>query len=296
MHIIDKSRVDCVLSETAQLGECPVWHAEESCLYWTDIDGKTFNKFDPSSGQNTAIEVAERFGSFALREKGGFVVATENGFKLFDAKSNSLTAIDDPEGNKPNNRFNDGRCDRAGRFWAGTMVEKGEQVPDGGLYRLGADQSCHKMVEDIILANSLAWSPDNNTMYFSDTRAPMVWAYDFDLASGDISNQRNFIEFGEGDGVPDGAAVDSEGCFWLAQPRAWRICRYTPTGELDTLIHLPVSKPTMCAFGGPDLKTLYITSISTGLTAEELAPQPLAGGLFAIELDTQGLAEPKYAG
>ncbi len=290
------SKVQCVQPKCAELGESPVWSEEESCLYWVDIEGRSFNRFDPSTSQNIAIETAERFGSFALREQGGFVVATENGFKLYDAQANSLTPLNDPEAGKPNNRFNDGRCDRAGRFWAGTMVEKGAQIPDAALYCLDAQQNCGKKHAGFILANGLAWSPDNKTMYFADTRHPLVWAFDFDLDSGTISNQRVFIEFGEKDGVPDGAAVDTEGCYWLTQPRAWQVCRYTPAGKLDTVIELPVAKPTMCAFGGATFNTLYITTNSLGFSEKERADQPLAGALFAIELTAQGLSEPKYKG
>jgi L-arabinonolactonase len=295
VQVIPKSDVDCVYRHRALLGESPVWSVDENCLYWVDIEGRTFNRFDPSSSENLVIDTPERFGCFALRENGGFVAATEAGFKLYDAETNSLTPLTDPEAAKPNNRFNDGRCDRAGRFWAGTMVESGAQVPDAGLYCLDRDHTAIQKHSGFILANGLAWSPDNKTMYFADTRKPAVWAFDFDIANGDISNQRMFIEFGEKDGVPDGAAIDNDGGYWLTQPRAARVCRYTPAGAIDTIIELPVSKPTMCAFGGPNLNTLYITTNSFGFNAANMAAEPLAGSLFAIELNAQGLPEPKFA-
>jgi sugar lactone lactonase YvrE len=176
------------------------------------------------------------------------------------------------------------------------MVEKGNQTPDAGLYCIDGNLTYMKKHEEIILANGLAWSPDNRTLYLADTRHPVVWAFDFDIDSGDISNQRIFIEFGINDGVPDGATVDTDGCYWLAQPRSSQICRYTPEGRIDTIIELPVSKPTMCAFGGPSLNTLYITTNSLGFSKKELENQPLAGSLLGLEIKAQGLPEPKFIG
>jgi sugar lactone lactonase YvrE len=296
MKIISKSEIECVHNERAQLGESPVWSEAHNCLYWIDIEGYTFNSFDPNKGYNHSKDTAIRFGSFALREDDSFVVATEFGFQLYHFHKNSLTPLTNPESNKPNNRFNDGRCDRAGRFWAGTMVEKGPPINDASLYSLNKNLNCKKKYTGFGLANGLAWSPDNKIMYFADTRLPVVWAFDFNLASGDIFNKRVFIEFGNEDGVPDGATIDVDGCYWLTQPRAAKICRYTPRGKVDTVIRLPVTKPTMCAFGGPSLKTLYVTTSSFGLSEAEMAIQPLAGSLLAIELQTQGIPEPRFIG
>ena len=296
MQIISKSKVQCIYRNRALLAESPVWSENEECLYWVDIEGRTFNRFDPNKSKNIAINTGIRVSALALRRTGGFIVATETGFQLYNSTENSFTPIGDPENNKPNNRFNDGRCDRAGRFWAGTMVEKGNQTPDAGLYCIDGDLTYMKKHEEIILANGLAWSPDNRTLYLADTRHPVVWAFDFDIDSGEISNQRIFIEFGITDGVPDGATVDTDGCYWLAQPRSSQICRYTPEGRIDTVIELPVSKPTMCAFGGPSLNTLYITTNSLGFSEKELENQPLAGSLLGLEVKAQGLPEPKFIG
>jgi L-arabinonolactonase len=296
MHKISKSEIQCSYRNRALLGESPVWSENENCLYWVDIEGRTFNKFDPLTSKNIATKTQTRISALALRETGGFIVATESGFQFYNLHENRLTQIGDPEDNKPNNRFNDGRCDRAGRFWAGTMVEKGNQEPNAALYSIDSNLKYRKKHENIILANGLAWSPDNQTLYFADTRHPAVWAVDFDLDSGSISNKRIFIEFGINDGVPDGAAIDTDGCYWLAQPRSSKICRYTPDGRVDTVIELPISKPTMCAFGGPSLNTLYITTNSLGFNKKELENQPLAGSLLSLEVNAQGLPEPKFIG
>jgi sugar lactone lactonase YvrE len=296
LRTIPKSKVECVYTHRALLAESPVWSGEENYLYWVDIAGKTFNQFDPSSGENVAIKTEIRVSSFALQESGGFIAATEFGFQRYDYEINQLTPIINPERGKPNNRLNDGRCDRSGRFWAGSMVEKGAQIPDANLYCLDIDSSFKKKHSGITLSNGIAWSPDNKIMYLADTRYPAVWTFDFNMAEGDITNQQLFIEFGPNEGVPDGAAIDTDGCYWLAQPRVGKICRYTPGGAIDTVIELPVSKPTMCAFGGQDLKTLYITSNSFGFTDEDMNAQPLAGSLFALEVTAQGLSESKFAG
>jgi len=296
LHVIPQTKVQCVNHQRALLGESPVWSVDEACLYWVDIESFSFNRFDPSTSKNTAVDTSERISAFAIRKKGGFVVATEHGFQFFNQHQNKLSPITDPEKNKPNNRFNDGRCDRAGRFWSGTMVEKGNSFPDASLYCLDLSNSCQKKYDGLILANGLAWSPDNQTMYLADTRRPIVWAFDFDLDGGNISNQRIFLEFGPEDGVPDGATVDTDGCYWLAKPRVSQICRYTNAGKLDIVIELPVTKPTMCAFGGPNFNTLYITTNSSGFSEAELAIQPLAGCLFAIDVTAQGLPEAKFLG
>ena len=296
MHTIPSSKVECLLESQSRVGECPTWNVEEQCLYWIDIEGILFHRWAPSSGTNESWETPERFGSFGLRKKGGFVVASENGFHFYDHLSGAFTLITDPENSKPNNRFNDGRCDRAGRFWAGSMIDRGENIQDAALYCLDTKGEATLKQDGIILANGLAWSPDNSTLYFADTRAPIVWAYDFDLEGATLSNRRVFIEFSEADGVPDGATVDTDGCYWLTQPRSWTIKRYTPAGKVDTVIELPFERPTMCAFGGPDLKTLYITSLGEFLNEDEKTNRPLEGGLFKVEVEAQGLPEPFFEG
>ena len=285
----------CVLDAQARTGESPVWVPEEQALYWTDIPGKTLNRFDPMSGANRVWPMPEEVGSFALREAGGLIAALRSGFALIDLEGGRVEHLIDPEAHRPENRFNDGRCDRQGRFWAGTMNEP-RDARSGALYRLDPDHRCERMADDVMVANGLAFSPDDRVMYWSDSRALTIWAFDFDAASGAIANRRIFARLEPHQGGPDGAAVDAEGGYWIACYRGARVMRFRPDGTLERKIRLPVSRITMCAFGGPDLRTLYITSARGGMSASELAREPLAGGIFALEVDVAGLPEPRFKG
>jgi len=285
----------CVLDAKARTGESPVWVAEEQALYWTDIPGKTLNRFDPATGENQVWPMPEEVGSFALRESGGLVAALRSGFAFIDLDSGKIEPLVDPEADQPDNRFNDGRCDRQGRFWAGTMNEP-RSARSGALYRLGADRRCARMAGDVMVANGLAFSPDDRLMYWSDSRALTIWVFDFDAASGEIANRRVFARLAPHQGGPDGAAVDAHGCYWIACYRGSRVMRLRPDGTIERKIRLPVSRVTMCAFGGPDLRTLYITTASGGMSAAELEREPQAGGIFALDLDVEGLPEPRFKG
>ena len=285
----------CVLDAKAQTGESPVWVPEEQALYWTDIPGKTLNRFDPATGDNRVWPMPEQVGSFALREGGGLVAALRSGFALIDPERGRVEPLVDPEADRPDNRFNDGRCDRQGRFWAGSMNEP-RAARSGALYRLDPDRRCHRMAGDVMVANGLAFSPDDRLLYWSDSRALTIYAFDFDAASGEIENRRTFARLAPHQGGPDGAAVDAEGGYWSACYRGARVMRFRPDGTIERKIRLPVSRVTMCAFGGPDLRTLYITTARGGLSAAELEREPLAGGIFALEVDVQGLPEPRFKG
>jgi sugar lactone lactonase YvrE len=285
----------CVLDAKAQTGESPVWVAEEQALYWTDIPGKTLNRLDPASGDNRVWPMREEVGCFALREKGGLVAALRSGFAFIDLEGGGVEPIVDPEAHLPDQRFNDGRCDRQGRFWAGTMNEP-RSARSGALYRLDADRRCTRMADDVMVANGLAFSPDDRLLYWSDSRALTIWVFDFDAASGQIANRRVFARLEPHQGGPDGAAVDAEGGYWIACYRGARVMRLDPEGRIERKIRLPTSRITMCAFGGPDLTTLYITTASAGMSAAERAREPLAGGIFALETDVKGLPEPRFAG
>jgi sugar lactone lactonase YvrE len=273
-----------------------VWNEEEKALYWIDIQGKTLNRFEPATGTNRGWELPETIGSFAFREEGDVVAAMRSGFAFIDLKSGQLEYFIDPEADIPHNLFNDGKCDRAGRFWAGTMYEpQPRNQKTASLYRLDPDLSCHKMEEGIGTSNCLAWSPDNRTMYYGDTRRGVVWAYDFDLHSGTIENRRDFLNLGDV-GRPDGAAVDEEGFYWLAVADSSRVFRFDPNGKVEREICLPVTLPTMVAFGGEDLDMLYITSGRIGLNQQQLAREPLAGSIFVVPVDVKGLPEPRFKG
>lgn len=285
----------CVLDNKAICPECPVWVPEEQALYWTDIPGKTLNRLHPATGANTSWPIPEEVGCFALREGDGIVAALRSGFAFIDLDTSEIDRIADPEADKPENRFNDGRCDRMGRFWAGTMHEPRSRR-DGALYRLDPDRSWTRKAADVMVANGLAWSPDNRIMYWSDSRRQIVFAFDFDADTGEPSNQREFLRLTDAQGRPDGAAVDVDGCYWSACFMGGKVIRFTPDGRADRTVELPVRDATMCAFGGPELRTLFITTSREALTPAEAAAQPQAGGIFAAEVGVQGLPEPRFKG
>ena len=205
-------------------GESPVWVAEEKALYFTDIPGKTMNRFEPDAGNHRAWDMPEELCCFALRAQGGFVAGMRSGFAFLDLEAGRVDSIVKPEADKPDNRLNDGRCDRQGRFWAGSMHEP-RSKRDGVLYRLSADQVCTAMAGDVMVANGLAWSPDSKTMYWSDSRNSKIFAFDFDPDTGDLDNRRLFFETTQEQGRPDGAAVDAQGFYWSACYMGGRVLR-----------------------------------------------------------------------
>jgi len=285
----------CVLDIKASLGECPVWDVDEQVLYWVDINAPTLNRFDPASGNNVAWKMPASIGCVALRSEGGFVAALRDGIWLVDRQGRLKRRIAQAPYDTARHRFNDGRADRQGRFWAGTMNEQ-HDASSGALYRLDPDYRLHTMISGVTISNGLAFSPDDRTLYHADTPTRTVNRYDFDPATGDIAHAQPFATFtGETD-RPDGGAVDSEGCYWSAFYRGGKVVRIAPDGALLAEFTLPAMCPTMCAFGGPDLRTLYVTSASQRREADELARLPQSGGIFAMRVDTPGLPEPRFAG
>jgi sugar lactone lactonase YvrE len=276
------------------LGEGPVWDAAEQAIHWVDIKGQLLQRFHPASGDSRVWTLPERIGSFALRERGGFVVALASGF-AFLSEDGAVDWIARPAADRPGIRFNDGKCDSAGRFWAGTMNEAGPE-PTGALYRLDPDLTVTEMETGIGISNALSWSPDHRTLYFADTRAEEVRAYDYDVATGAIANRRVFASTAGRPGSPDGSTVDAEGCLWNAEWDGWCLVRYTPDGRVDRILDLPVQRPTSCAFGGPDLRTLYITTAVWDATPEEIERQPWAGSLLAVDVDVPGLPAARFRG
>lgn len=289
------ANVECVVRGAETLGECTIWCEREQLLWWVDSRGPTLNHFDPSSGAVRRLALPEVIGSFALREAGGMIAALKTGLYRLDPSSGALALVAAPEAHLPENRFNDGRCDRAGRFWAGTMCDA-RRDPTGSLYRLDPGGRCTTMRGDVIVPNSIAWSPDDRIMYFADTYRHRIWIYDFDLAAGAISNERLFVDASGHPGRPDGSCVDAEGCLWNAEYGGWRLVRYTPAGGIDRVIEMPVSNPTCCCFGGRQLDTLYVSSARQRLTPGDLKRQPLAGSVFALRPGVTGLPEARFAG
>lgn len=282
--------LECVLDVKASLGECPVWSVDEQVLYWVDINAPSLNRFDPLSGVNRSWPMPQSIGSFALCASGGFLAALRDGLWLIDREGKPQRKLAPAPYDPAHHRFNDGRADPQGRFWVGSMNEK-RDASTGCLYRLDANLKLTEMFRGIMVSNGLAWSPDSRTMYHCDTPTRTIYAWDFDPPSGAISNRRLFAE----NDWPDGAAVDREGCYWSAVYRSGKVVRFSPRGERIAEYSLPALCPTMCAFGGPDLKTLYVTSARQRRDAEELARLPQSGGIFAMRVEVPGLPEPKFA-
>jgi sugar lactone lactonase YvrE len=280
------------------LGEGPVWDAEAQVLYWVDIYGQTFYRFSPTTGELHTFEVGVQVGVLAPRTAGGLIMATRNGFALWDEHSEALTFLADPEADHPETRFNDGAVDPAGRFWAGTMLEDSEEwdLAPGNLYRLDPDYTLTRMETGIAISNGIGWSPDSKTMYFTDSPRQVIYAYDYDQATGTIENRRPFIQTPGEASVPDGLTVDSEGCIWSARWGGWRIIRYDPQGKPEREIVLPVQYPTSCTFGGAALDELYITSAAVRVSAHKRSQQPLAGDVFRLRPGVSGLKQPRFPG
>jgi L-arabinonolactonase len=287
-----------VLAARAQLGECPIWNASDQRLYWVDIDGEAVHRFDPATGSDETLAVPGRPGSIAFTGTDGrLLVAIEGRLGIVDwgereGEWRDWVEIEAEAGN----RFNDGRCDAAGRFWVGSMfAQSSDRRASGSLYRVEADGTSTRTRTDIGVPNALAFSPDGRTMYWADTHRDVVWAYDYDIDDGVPTRERVFLDFADLPGRPDGACVDEDGGYWIACVYGSAVLRATPDGAVDRLISVPVAKPTMPAFGGPDRSTLYITTIGGG-GSHALDPSPEAGGLFAIETDRRGLPEWPFAG
>jgi L-arabinonolactonase len=284
--------IACILDARAELGEGTHWDPEAQVLWWVDIWGRTIHRTDPKTGKDESFETPRYVGCLGLRQQGGLIVTLADGFYFFDPGTGRFDHIMDPEADKLDTRFNDGKPDRQGRFWSGTVFEAPRTTEYiGALYRLDPDLSCHKMVEGIGSSNGLAFSPDSKTMYFADSVGSYVWAFDFDPGTGDIDNRRVFIDFRPTGGCADGATVDAEGCYWSTLPESGKVCRFDPDGRLMRTIRLPTAIPTCCEFGGENLEILYVTTARLRKLNE-----PLAGALFAIDVGVKGLALPPFKG
>lgn len=287
------NEVEHVLSVNCQLGEGPIWNSREQNLYWVDIEKNTIHTWHPESGAHQTTVFTDAVCAMGFRKKGGLVLATRKHFAFWDGVSDAFETFYDVEADQPENRFNDGAVDRQGRFWAGTMHPSAASC---SLYRLNPDLTVDTMVGGVQISNGIGWSPDNRTMYYTDSPIHTIYAFDFDAASGAIANRRVHIHTPGQPGVPDGLTVDSEGFIWGARWDGYRITRYTPAGKEDRVIELPIARVTSLTFGGPDLKDLYITSAWSGFSEDERRKSPLAGDLFRVSVDVPGLPEPYFAG
>jgi L-arabinonolactonase len=290
-----ETEVRCVADCANILGEVPLWDVAEQSLYWVDIEGKKLQRLTPATGEVRVWHMPERICSFALRENGGLVVAFACGLAFYDLNSDKIDWIARPEAHLPGNRFNEGKVDRKGRFWAGTMDDS-LKSQTAGLYRLDPDLELTKVRGEIGISNCFIWSHANDRFWFADTLLKQIYTYDYDHAGGTISNERLFTDTTGLGFAPDGGTIDEEGFIWVAMWDGWKISRFAPDGSLDREVVLPVVRPSSCMFGGPDLSTLYVTTAIWDATPEELLNQPLAGGLFAIDVGVRGVPEPRFAG
>jgi len=289
--------VACVVPAHALLGEGPVWDPGEQALWWVDIRRPSVHRYVPQTGAAEAWPMPEEVGSLALRrDRGlGLLVALRSGFAFFDPATGAVDRRGGPEPDQPDNRLNDGKCDRRGRFWVGSMHVSGRQ-PTGALYRLDPDLAWQRVLDGITVPNSLAFAPDDRTLYFADTPSRRIVAYEFDLDRGTLGSSRIFATVPEDAGYPDGSTVDAQGFLWNAHWDGGRLTRYAPDGRVDRVVPLPVARPTCCAFGGPALDVLYVTTASIRLGEADLARQPWAGGLLALDVGVRGLPEPRFGG
>jgi sugar lactone lactonase YvrE len=291
--------VTCVADARAALGESTFWDPVQQVLWWLDIWGPTIHRYNPATNADDTWTAPEYLGCLATRASGGLVVSMASGFFFFDPGTGTFDPIVDPEADQPDARFNDGKTDRQGRFWSGSMFEAPgrKSWPAGSLWRLDADHTAHKLFSGVVSSNGLAWSPDSKTMYFTDSASPIVRAYDFDPATGEIENERVFFDVSSEGKLIDGSTVDADGCYWTTLPLVSKVCQYDPDGKLMRTILLPTDLPTCCEFGGPDLDVLYVTSAVLNRPAEHFRDQQYPGGLFAITgLGVKGLTLPPYAG
>ena len=292
---MERREPQVTLGPKAILGEGPSWNARSNQLYWVDIKGHQLHVYDPLSQTTKTYDMGQFTAAVVPREKGGVVLALHHGFYAMDLDTGELTLIQQVE-TDPKIRFNDGKCDPAGRFWAGTMsVDK--QRGKGKLYCMDVDGSVRVMLEGVTISNGLGWSPDHQTMYYIDTPTREVVAFTYDVETGDIGNKRVVVQLGDEEGNPDGMTVDAEGMLWVAHWGGSNCTRWDPnTGKRVSTIRLPVPCVTSCVFGGRDLTTLYITTAQTPEDKQPLARHELEGRLFYLEQTVTGLPTYSFKG
>jgi len=289
-------RVELVLDAHALLGEGAIWDSKKRLLYWVDIEGREVHIYDPTSGADRSIHVGERVGTVVPRVSGGLMLAVESGFAHLDPDTEELVVLCDPAGRDPELRFNDGKCDPAGRFWAGTITDR-DNPGRAALFCLFPDLTSKQMLTGVTNSNGIAWSLDARTMYYSDTPTATVSAFDYDLDTGGITNRRPAVVVPGEMGHPDGMTIDAEGMLWVALWGGRCVSRWDPTtGRLLGTISVPASHVSSCAFGGPDLRDLYITTARAGLSDVALRAEPHAGGLFRARPGIRGVPAFAFAG
>jgi sugar lactone lactonase YvrE len=279
----------------AELGEGPVWDDQNELLYWLDIKGCQLLTLDTKSGQKNIIGLSTQVSALALKSRGGLIAATKNGFANLDPQTGKLAFIVDPEEHLSMNRFNDGKCDRAGNFLAGTMDEL-EKQPLGTLFQLSAGGGVTPLFGGYTVCNGPAFSPDGRTLYFSNSVAREILKFDYNPNAETAVNPTVFARIPDTLGFPDGLTVDAEGCIWCAHWDGWQLTRFSQDGEIDRMVRFPVPLVTSCTFGGAYLDTMFVTTARTGLSKEILSKTPLSGSLFAFKPGVLGLPADRFAG
>ena len=278
--------LEVVPNSKSILAEGPLYNEKENSLYWTDIKDKKLYKYNLESEETKSYQFSKQIGSFAFTQNNEIIATTNNGFEYLDLNTQKIIPLLDPEKDKKNNRFNDGKCDKYGRYFAGTM-DNSEKDIAGSLYCL--DKNILDKKEDgLFISNGLGWNSDSTKFYLTDSPKRVIYEYDYDLKTSNIINRKVFAIIDEKDGYPDGLCVDEEDHIWSAHWDGWKITRYKPNGEIDSIYDLPVPKVTSCNFAGENLDTLFITTASIDLTKEELKKAPLSGNIFFIKTNVKG--------
>ena len=284
---------ELVVRTRAEVGEGPIWDPGTETLIWVDITGSAVHRFDPATGQNQCMDVGIDVGAVAVRASGGLVMAATDGFRALEPDG-SQTMLAEVQADDPSMRMNDGKCDRHGRFWAGTMAyDEAAPAGLGKLYRLDPDLSVRAMVDGVSISNGIDWSPDDRLMYYIDSPTRRVDVFDFDLDDGAITNRRTLIEVDASVGFPDGMTVDANGDLWVAVWGGSRVVHFAPDGSERGMVRFPVSQTSSCAFGGSDRRDLYVTSAARGISEDS---EPEAGSLFRARPGAVGQAPNSFAG
>lgn len=284
----------CLWKADTLLGEGPLWWPERDTLLFVDIRRPEILSWSERAGTSRHPMPSE-IGCIALRRGGGLVAALREGVAFIETEGMSAEVVLPLESDLPHNRFNDGKCDPAGRLWIASMDDRVRE-PSGAIWRIDGEPSARRMADGHIVGNGFGWSPDGRTMYFTDSENRVIFAYPFDAATGALGERRTFATVDTAAGYPDGLTVDAEGGVWSAHWDGWRVTRYLPNGRIDRVVDLPVPRPTSLAFGGEGLKRLFVTSASIDLDETVLARAPLSGGLFEIATEIGGRPEPRFIG
>ena len=289
--------VELLLKWDAIIGESPLWNVAEQRLYWLDIQRKLIHRLDPATRKNETFELPDLVTCLAFRKAGGLILTMRKQFAFFDPDSGKFEPLAGVESDQPDNRFNDGRVDPQGRFWAGTMSTKKWTSPVGHFYRFDSSLRPQQMLDKVACSNGVAWSPDGKTMYYTETGKQSIEQFDFDGDTGTIGNRRPFVYVEPStNSFPDGISVDSEGFVWSNHVGVGLIVRYDPTGKIERQVQFPAPRATACTFGGANMTTLYVTTSRETMDALQLLAYPLSGSVFAVETGIRGIEPTAFEG